>query len=376
MASDEQEADGVAVVVTHHATTGPSDALEAYLRERRRRVVVIEHGFGDAVAVGTTIRVWESGRLAWERRFPWHTAIPGPMTWLKDFALSLTVPLWSRGRSDEYIGIDSLNAAAGLTLQWLGFVRRTCFWTIDYAPDRFGNAFLNRVYFALDRLCVERCSETWNLSPRMAEARGARGVYGSQRVVPMGANVHSTVLASDPHRLVHMGSLLEKQGVQMVLRALPLVRREVPDANLLIIGGGPYQASLQRLAGVLGIADAVEFAGYVEDHAEVERLISESAVALATYDPSLAGFTYYADPGKIKTYLGAGVPVVVTDVPWSARWLVKEGAGVLVEYEAADVARGIVRLFGDGDARAAAVRLGASTDWTGIFDDGFERATT
>ena len=182
------------------------------MRERRRRVVVIEHGFGAAAATGSTIRVWDRGVLARESNVPWRAWIPGPVTWLKDFAVSLTIPFWSRGRFDEYMGIDSLNAAAGLVLRALGLVQRTYFWTIDYAPDRFGNAFLNRIFFALDRVCVERCTETWNLSPRMAEGRVARGVRGPRRVVPMGANVHPPVPATFPHRLVHMGSLLEKQG--------------------------------------------------------------------------------------------------------------------------------------------------------------------
>ena len=44
---------------------------------------------------------------------------------------------------------------------------------------------------------------------------------------------------------------------------------------------------------------------------------------------------------------------------------------MLVAYNAEAVARGIVQLLGDADARAAAVRLSAGTDWSKIFDDVF-----
>lgn len=300
--------------------------------------------------------------------------MPGPLTWIKDALLSLTAPLWARGRVDEYIGVDSLNATAGLLLRTVGLARRVVFWTIDYAPHRFESRSLNRLYLRLDRLCVERCTETWNLSPRMEAARRERHVAGAQRVVPMGATARAPRPPSHPSRLVHMGSLLEKQGVQMAIRALPIVRSTVPDATLLVIGDGPYRPELETLAHELGLAGVVEFSGYVDDHEAVEQLIAESGVALATYDPQLVDFTYYADPGKIKTYLAAGVPVVATDVPWSAGWLASNGAGVVVHYDAEDVARGVLALLADRSARTAAVRLGALSDWSRIFDAAFDPA--
>jgi glycosyltransferase involved in cell wall biosynthesis len=358
-------------IVTHHATTGPADALEDYLRGRRACLVVVEHGFGELTGAGTTVRVWRGGRLVRTRRFRWTARLPGPAAWVKDVALSLAVPVWARGRVDEYIGLGSLNAAAGIVLRALGLSGPVVFWTIDYAPRRFGNDLLNRVYLALDRLCVTRCSETWNLSPRMEEVRRARGVEGPQRVVPMGANARPPRPAVHAHRLVHMGSLLEKQGVQVAVRALPLVRHVVPDVSLLVVGGGPYRRALESLVRELGLDEAVRFTGYVGDHAEVEELIAESAVALATYDPDLADFTRYADPGKIKTYLACGVPVVATAVPWSAEWLASAGAGLVVDYRPEDVARGILALLDDSGARAAAARLGSECDWQRIFDDAF-----
>lgn len=361
------------VIVTHHATTGPSDALEDYLRLRCRRLVVIEHGFGSATAAGTTVRVWEREYLAHRFRVPWTARLPGPVTWMKDAILSLVfvTTLSRRRRFDRYIGIDSLNATAGLLLRKLGRVQNVVFWTIDYAPDRFGSAPLNALYLALDRRCVARCDETWNLSPRMEAGRRQRGVEGPQRVVPMGAYPRDEVGPLAPHRIVHMGSLLSKQGVQVGIQALNIVRSSVPDATLLIIGDGPYRLQLEALAERLGVRDHVEFVGYVADHREVERLVAESGVALATYDPASADFTYYADPGKIKNYLAGGVPVVVTDVPWSARWLADEGAGTIVAYGASDVARGIIGLLDSDSARRAALRLGRQSAWPLIFADAF-----
>jgi glycosyltransferase involved in cell wall biosynthesis len=356
---------------SHFATSGPADALEEYAGPRAARLVAVYHAFPYAEPVVSRVRRWRGGSVASERRRRWSSRVPGPVTWAKEVVQTAWWGLWTPGRVDVFVGIDALNAAAGLLLRAVRRVDRVVFWTIDYAPDRFSNRLLNRVYHEIDRICVACADETWNLSPRMQAARRSRGARGRQRVVPMGARARAPVPAAYPHRVVFMGSLLAKQGVQEAIRALGLVRETVPDAHLLVIGDGPQGASLERIVAEQGLDGAVEFAGYVEDHAQVEELIAESGVALAPYDPETAGFTYFADPGKIKNYLAMGVPVVVTDVPWSAGWLSDAGAGVVVEYTPAAIARGILDLLDDPASRRAAGELGARSDWRAIFDDAF-----
>ncbi|MFA5889687.1 MAG: glycosyltransferase family 4 protein [Actinomycetota bacterium] len=59
--------------------------------------------------------------------------------------------------------------------------------------------------------------------------------------------------------------LVPRKGQDTLIRALPAVRREVPDATLLIAGGGPIRARLERLARARGVADATVFAGEVSE---------------------------------------------------------------------------------------------------------------
>jgi glycosyltransferase involved in cell wall biosynthesis len=359
-------------IATHVYGSGPADALEEYAR---RRVLVVRHAFSYARQVDSVVRRWEAGKLVHDGRVEWHRRVPEPITWTKDFLLDV---LWGgrlTGRIDVFVGIDSLNAAAGLALRRAGKAGRVVFWTIDYVPHRFENRLLNGIYHRFDDLCVRRCDETWNVSPRMEAARRERGLLGPQRVVPIGANVRAPRPADGP-QAIFVGHLLEKQGVQLVLRALPLVRERVPGARLLVIGDGPYRPELESLAGRLDLDEAVEFAGYVESHDEVEERIAESAVGLAVYDPSIASFTEFADPGKIKNYLAAGVPVVTTPVVHSGDELESAGAGLVVDYETTAVAGALTEILGQPERqremRAAAAALGAEADWTTILDRAFE----
>ena len=100
------------------------------------------------------------------------------------------------------------------------------------------------------------------------------------------------------------------------LRAFALIRRQYPTARLTIAGSGPEREALETLAGELGVADAVIFAGRVEN-SEMPALYQTVSIAL---NPSLADNM----PISILEALASGVPVVSTDVG---------GVPFLVEHE-------------------------------------------
>lgn len=63
--------------------------------------------------------------------------------------------------------------------------------------------------------------------------------------------------------VVCVSRLVPRKGQDSLIRALPAVRRRVPDAALLVVGGGPYRAELEKLARRTGVAGHVVFTGSV-----------------------------------------------------------------------------------------------------------------
>ena len=61
-----------------------------------------------------------------------------------------------------------------------------------------------------------------------------------------------------PGRVVSSGRLEKYKGHHRVIEALPALRRRVPDAHLVILGGGEYEMTLRALAARLGVADHVQ----------------------------------------------------------------------------------------------------------------------
>ncbi|MBH1936781.1 glycosyltransferase family 4 protein [Streptomyces sp. AV19] len=79
-----------------------------------------------------------------------------------------------------------------------------------------------------------------------------------------GDEIRARLGLTDRPVVVCVSRLVPRKGQDTLIRAMPAVLSRVPDAVLLIVGGGPYAAGLRRLAAETGVADAVRFTGPVE----------------------------------------------------------------------------------------------------------------
>lgn len=363
------------IIVTHKFATGPCDALLAFLlKEKAGSVLFISHAFHYSVKRSSSATLYEHGAV--RTVFPEKDLrAPEILVYIKDLLATLFFSLNARGRFDVFVGADPLNAFSGLVLKLLKRVNFVVYYTIDYIPIRFRNLLLNSIYHFFDKICVENCDYTWNLSAAMSQARIKRGIRrGTQLIVPMGGNLRSNggpLVPFDSRKMVFVGNLRKGQGLELVLNSLPMILEEVPDVKLLVIGTGPILDELKKLAEDLKLGDHVEFLGYIRDHSEIERIVSGCVFGLAMYEPSTENFTWYADPGKVKLYLTSGIPVVITKVPAVAAQIQQNAAGIVVDYNQDSFVKAAITMLKERelyhDYRANAIRLGSNYEWDKIF---------
>jgi glycosyltransferase involved in cell wall biosynthesis len=365
------------VVVAHKFHTTPDDDFVLWLNEQgAANVLYVCHSFSDAPDRRSWYRWYRGGALIREKTTADYGRLPEPLVYVKEMIFTLWWVLGSRVRWDRYLGMDGLCSLFGLVLRALGRVGAVMYWSIDLVPTgRFPNRWKDRVYERINRFAGRHSDEMWDITQLMVdEKRRLMGLtsahYRFHRIVPLGVWTERIERFDydecDQHTAVFMGHLLEKQGVQLVLRATPRIIERVPDFRFKVLGSGAYDQPLRRLAAELGIEAAVDFVGRVERDQDIEDGIARCAVALAPYIRSLDTFTQFgADPGKLKVYLGCGVPILTTDVPWTATEIEARGCGAIISEDLDDIADQVVRLMTDGDANQACRRnaLAYALEW-------------
>ncbi|MEU3254010.1 glycosyltransferase family 4 protein [Streptomyces sp. NPDC006997] len=78
-----------------------------------------------------------------------------------------------------------------------------------------------------------------------------------------GAEVRARLGLSDRPVVVCVSRLVPRKGQDTLILALPRILAAHPDTVLLVVGGGPYEAQLRRLAAETGVLESVRFTGAV-----------------------------------------------------------------------------------------------------------------
>jgi glycosyltransferase involved in cell wall biosynthesis len=150
--------------------------------------------------------------------------------------------------------------------------------------------------------------------------------------------------------VIFVGRLIPVKNLPALIRAFATVRREVPNATLVLVGDGPLRSELETLAAGLGLDHATRFTGR-QTSAEVREWLAASDVfALVSVSEGL--------PCSLLEAMSAGLPSIVSDIPASVQLVEAEIHGLHAPADAPDLIAGaLTRLLLDAPLRA---RMGAA----------------
>jgi len=369
------------LIVAHKFLTQPDDDLILFLnRKKYGNVAHITHSFSDAPDRISKCVWYRDGELYKSWRSRDYRNCPEIFVYVKELTFTVISIFRSKIRWDMSVCMDGLCTFYAMIGRLFKRIGKVVYWAVDFVPEsRFNSKIKNFVYHSINILGYKKADEMWDLSPRMLEAREKfLGIkledYKKHKVVPYGVWVDRIKKYSyeecEKNTLVFMGHLLEKQGVQLVLRAIPEVIKKVPDFKFKIIGGGSYWGELAKLVKELKVEKYCDFKGKIENDVELEDGIAKSCVAIAPYIKSLDTWTYYADPGKVKKYLGCGVPVLLTNVPWNASNIEKARCGLIINED--NFVKDIILLMSKDvniEFRQNCIKFAKSFDYNVIFSN-------
>lgn len=143
-----------------------------------------------------------------------------------------------------------------------------------------------------------------------------------------------------PHQIVTTGRLVEWKGLDGVIRAVAILKKQFPDVRAVIAGDGPEEDRLKILARELDIADNIILPGRVS-RAETWHLRKSSEVYVLNS-------TYEGLPHTVLTSFAAHIPTIATDIPGTNEAVYNEKSGLLVPAgNEKALATAIARIFTD-----------------------------
>ncbi|MFH0738734.1 MAG: glycosyltransferase family 4 protein [Candidatus Omnitrophota bacterium] len=149
--------------------------------------------------------------------------------------------------------------------------------------------------------------------------------------------------AEDKTDLIFAGRLIKDKNVDMLITALALIKKELPDISCFIIGEGPEKEKLISQSQELDLKGQIHFKGFME----YERIISQMKNAKIFVFPSTReGFGMVA-----LEAMAAGLPVITVEHPMnSSTELIQERInGAICQPDAKDLASKILGLLKDRD---------------------------
>lgn len=362
------------LVANGAADSPPASGLRDWLVRRGAQVTYVLHPLGPEEGGRHTVLRYADGRQAGDRsvRLPSRP----PFTYPLDLAVPPLLP-----RADVVVAFNNLHAARALVTRR---PRQVVYWAVDFVTDRFGAGTpLTRAYDALDAWVCRHADARFEVSEAALDARdalhGRSSAAAPARVVPIGTWLDRVPTVPEDgcgrRRVVFIGHLVERMGGRTVVEALGLLARRGVAVTGDIAGRGPEEDALRARAAELGLGDRLTFHGFISGHERLEALLATASVALAPYSTTVESFTRYADPSKLKSYLGAGLPILLTDVPPNAAELAAHGGAEVVADTPEAFADAIERLLADEDQwrrrRAAALDYVKRFDWDVVLCEAF-----
>lgn len=123
------------------------------------------------------------------------------------------------------------------------------------------------------------------------------------------------ILPPNPHRILHVGRLIKWKRVDMLINVFNRLKKDYPDAQLVIVGNGPEEANLKKQVQELSLDNEVHFTGAIYDTETLGRYFTAASVYVLA---GLGGLS-------INEAMTFEKPIICSECDGTEKKLVREG---------------------------------------------------
>jgi glycosyltransferase involved in cell wall biosynthesis len=146
--------------------------------------------------------------------------------------------------------------------------------------------------------------------------------------------------------IVSHGTIEDRYGLDTAVKAVALLRDEIPGLRLQIFGEGPQERELRLLACRLGVEDRVWFGGYVPRRDLLRAIEAADAGLVATKRDAFRDLTHCL---KMFEFVSMQRPVICSRIPAVEACFDEESFLYFAAGDERDLAQAIKRLQSDPD---------------------------
>lgn len=146
--------------------------------------------------------------------------------------------------------------------------------------------------------------------------------------------------------LLYAGTVTEHYRLDIAVRALALVIKDIPCIKLRILGDGNELSRILQLANNLGLFMYVEHLKPV-DFDKVKDIMVDADVGITSHQGGIFGDVYFAT--KILDYLSQGLPVVSSRTKTILSYIPEDAIFYFEPEDASDMAKKIIEIWNNPD---------------------------
>lgn len=232
--------------------------------------------------------------------------------------------------------------------------QKIVFWMFDFfiIPPEFPRNWYYKGMDSIQGFIRARVDEIWYTTPRLSEVDQAR--FGPLPKKVKKKFTHGCffrrinlpkVLPLKPIRLGFLGSLRQDTGIYEAIEAIDKCLKNNMRVELAVIGSGPEEEKIRKIVKKKKLEGLITFYGFEDRGEKIAKILSECHFGLALYPAHPYSPNWYLTSGKFRRYISQKLPVIVSTVPYFAKYIYDFNAGFIIDNDSDDILKALKLIY-------------------------------
>jgi len=368
------------LLLAHYATFAYQDLLFEYLTKRKGKLVTKMNFPLPELPVLKHIEMTNVREGKFDKTKSLRSLSTPPfLAYIFQSFQLLYLVLKHNQRYSVAIAEDSLLAFLCVLLKKIGKIQTVIFYSHGLDKKRFNNSLMNFLYQKLEHFSSTNSDYNWFLNRSFTEFRKKQGIKENTLFwIPSSVEVKTVKRKTDVfnHKLVFLGVVNKKNGAHIIPKIMQKIKKEISDVKLDVIGNGDLFDWLKKEIKRLNLQSNIRLLGMLE-FKDFAPLLTDYSVGIAPYEDVFDTLTATSDSLKMRIYLAAGLPVVITKGFIFSNEIEENDLGFAVDFKADAFADAIVKLLREKDfsltVRKRALNYSKEFDIINIYNRTFQK---